>query len=460
MQYSVAQNLYRLERLNSFSTRTHWELAPVTYADGLVFLSNRPTNSFVDYGDSENREFSNMYYVAREGDGWGAPEIFSESFMSNYHDGPATFAQDGSIICLARAYLVETDDGGRLTNPNSGLYFASKVGEEWTDLESYEHNDPAYAFYTPHLADQGQTLYFSANLEDTRGGFDIYVSRMVQGRWTEPENLGDNINTSEDDLYPFLHPTGRMYFSSKGHDAFGGSDIFYSNFVEGKWTPAEKMETPINSGSDDYALILSEDFSNGYFTSKRVGGSPDIYSFKSTFPSFQFPRPIQKNRFCFRLRENSLDTIDYNTFAYEWVINDTLKLYGHDIKFCFPGPGEYELSFNVTNKVTDTIMYDVASLVLNLEFIQQPVISAPDTVYQNQLVLLSAEESYVPDFEIEGYYWDFGFGDKKEGIEVEHYFTEPGTHRVILGLVERVRRRFEPEKKAVYKEIVVLPEPE
>src|SRR6056297_2252442 len=118
MQYSVAQNLYRLERLNSFSTRTHWELAPVTYADGLVFLSNRPTTSFVDYGDSENREFSNMYYVAREGDGWGAPEIFSESFMSNYHDGPATFAQDGSIICLARAYLVETDDGGRLTNPN------------------------------------------------------------------------------------------------------------------------------------------------------------------------------------------------------------------------------------------------------------------------------------------------------------------------------------------------------
>lgn len=459
LQGSFAQKFYRQERLR-FSNRTDWEIAPVPYMNGIVYISNRTSASAIDYSDQNKLDFSNIYYIEQKGENeWDTPKLLSPKFTTNYHDGPVAFAQDDELICIVRSYVSETGGSGRQSNPNSGLYFSSNIDGEWTDPEPFPYNDESFVLYSPFLTPEGDVLYFAGNLQDTRGGFDIYVSRMEDGNWTEPENLGNEINTAEDEVFPYLHSSGRLYFSSKGHDAVGGSDIFYSNNLAGVWSRAIKLPPPINSGADDYTLIMSDDFSEGYYTSKRIGGTPDIYRFYTSFPSFDVPRAIQRNRFCFRLRENSLDTIDYTIFDYEWVINDTLKIPGHDIKYCFPGPGEYDLNFNVTNKVTDTIMYGVASLFLQLELIEQPVISSVDTAYVNQEVIFSSMETYLPTFEIDGYYWDFGDGMKSTGIEVSNIYGFPGKYRVVLGVLEKVKnRRFDPEKFSVYKDIIVLPE--
>ncbi|MCF8224387.1 MAG: PKD domain-containing protein [Bacteroidales bacterium] len=460
LKVSVAQKFYIIDRLN-FSTRAYWELAAVEYDQGLVFLSNRSTSAFIDYSDQNNQDFSNIYYAKRiDEDDYESPVILSDKFVTRYHDGPAAFAKNGQMVCISRAYVVELGEGIRRNNPNGGLYFSEKNEEgEWSDPEPFEHNNTRYIYYTPYLTPDGMNLYFAANLDDSYGGFDLYISRWDRNRWTEPENLGNKVNTSQDDLYPYLHSSGRLYFSSKGHDAFGGADIFYCNNINNEWTDAVKLSSPINSGSDDYSLIISDDFSEGYFTSKRVGGTPDIYRFYSSFPTFDYPRPIRRVSFCYRLYENSMDTIDYTIFDYEWVINDTLKIPGHDIKYCFPGPGDYFINFNVTNKVTDTVMYGVASLRLPLDYVHQPVIDCPDTVRVNEQVNFSAEETYLPEINIDGYYWDFDDGMKEEGVNVRHYYVDPGRYKVVLGIVERVRsRRFEPEKYAVYKDVVVLPE--
>ena len=459
MPVAEAQKFYRISRL-PFSTGSYWESAPVPYENGLVYNSNRTPSAFIEYTNQDNQAFTNIFVVRQDEDGdWGSPDFFSEKFQTNFDDGPVTFAQDGQLMCFYQAYVAELGMNGRRTNPNGGLYFSRRVDDDWSDPEPFEHNDYDYSYYTPHLTEDGQTLYFSANLDDALGEFDIYVSRYENGQWTTPENLGDNVNTEERDWFPYYHPNGRLYFSSDGHDLFGGFDIFYANEVDGVFTEAIKLQPPLNSGADDLALIMSDDFSEGYFASNRIGGTPDIYAFSSSFPTFDFSRPVQRNRFCFRLRENSLDTIDYAVFDYEWVINDTLSIPGHDIKYCFPGPGEYDISFNVTNKLTDTVMYDVASLFLQLQLVQQPVISAPDTVRVNEQVYFSAEETYLPGFDVEGYYWDFGDGMKGSGRTTTNMYTSPGEFRVVLGVLERVRnRRYQPERKAVHKDIVVLPE--
>lgn len=458
LQAVSAQRFYRTQRL-PISTRSWWETAPVPYNEGIVFTSNRTVSSFVKYTNENNQAFTDIYFSKRtEENSWGIPEFLSEKFVSNFDDGPVTFARNNQLICFYRAYVAELGEVGRRSNPNGGFYFAEFIDGEWTDPVPFEHNDYDYSFYTPHLTEDGLNLYFAANLDDSRGDYDIYVSRFENNRWTMPENLGDNVNTSQRDWYPFVHSSGRLYFSSDGHDMFGGYDIFYCNQVDGEYYPAVKMQTPINSASDDNAIHMSDDFSEGYFTSKRIGGTPGIYQFSTSFPTFEFPRPIQKQGFCFRLRENSLDTIDYEVFDYEWVINDTLKIKGHNIIYCFPGAGEYYVSFNVTNKLTDSVMYDVASLYLPIRLIEQPAFTCPDTVNVNDEVVFSAEKTYLPNFEIDGYYWDFGDGMKGSGITTRNLYTSPGTYKVVLGVEERVRnRRHEPERKAVFKEIIVLP---
>lgn len=459
-QATTAQKYYNVNRL-PFSTGPYWEAAPVPYGDSVIYISNRPSSSFVRYTNEDDQPFTNIFHVKREGaDSWGTPEFFSGTFQTNFDDGPVTFAQNFQLICFYRAYVAELGEAGQRSNPNGGLYFSRNEDGKWSDPEPFEHNDYDFSYYSPYLTEDGMTLYFSANLDDARGDYDIYVSRFENGNWTIPENLGDKINTPQRDWFPFLHEaSGRLYYSSSGHDAIGGFDLFYCNDVNGEFSNAVKLPPPINSGNDDLALFMSDDFSEGYFSSNRIGGTPDIYRFTSTFPKFEFPRPVQRNRFCFRLRENSLDTIDYSLFSYEWVINDTLVIPGHDIKFCFPGPGEYYLSFNVTNRLTDSVEYDVASLFLQLQLVEQPVITAPDTVRVNEPVYFGAEETYLPGFEIDEYYWDFGDGMKGTGKTTSHAYTYPGEFKVVLGLVEKVRsRRFEPERIAVFKKIIVLPE--
>lgn len=451
------QRFYRIERL-PFSTRGYDEIAPVPYNGGLVYLSNRQTGSFQEWADAEGNSFSDIYTVEWDGENsWGTPRQIP-SLKSNYADGPVSFANNGELICFSSMYKAYSDEAKRTDNPNAGIYFADLDGETWTNIREFEHNDEQYTLYTPSITPDGNTLYFAANFEDSRGDFDIYVSRFINGEWTTPENLGDKINTPERDLYPYLHSSGRLYFSSKGHDNVGGGDIFYCDNFQGEWSDAVKLPAPINSVTDDYTLIMNDDYSAGFFTSKRSGGSPDVYRFYTVFPTFELPRPIQRNRWKYRLRENSLDTIDYDIFSYEWVINDTLHLPGYEVIYQFPRPGDYELSFNVTNKVTDTTMYGVGKLLIPIRLIEQPVIISADTVAVNEVINFSARETYLPNFNIEGYYWDFGDGMKSDGITTTHQFTFPGVYKVVLGIQEKVKsRKYEPETRAVFKEVTVVP---
>jgi hypothetical protein len=432
------------------------ELSPVLYDSGLVFMSNRIIPSMKKFVNEQGDALTDIYFVPlNEDKKMGKGEKIEGLPSTDGDDGPITFAQNFQMMCVciqngfAKQNLVK--------NGNSGLYFSYREDDIWTDLEPYEYNDVDLNYSTPFLTEDGNTLYFSAdNMDDSFGAWDIYVSRKESRGWTKPENLGAMINTTEWELFPFYHPAGRLYFSSKGHKARGSSfDLFYTNYYNGEWGAPIPVPS-LNSFNDDISMIINEDFSEGYIT-RKTGNDFDILRFEyPNYESFDNPRPIQKNRFCFRLRENSLDTIDYDVFSYEWVINDTMTIPGHDIKFCFPGPGEYDLSFNVTNKLTDTIMYDVASLYLNLQLLEQPVITAPDTIKVSESAVFDATETSWNRWKIQGYYWDFGNGVQDKGQKVDYQYTQPGEYTIVLGIKEN--RRSEPEKYAVYKNIVVLPE--
>jgi outer membrane protein OmpA-like peptidoglycan-associated protein len=116
-----------------------------------------------------------------------------------------------------------------------------------------------------------------------QGGKDIWMTTYSKRSrsWGDPVNLGTTINTEDDEMFPFIHEDGTLYFSSNGHTGLGGLDIFYTKGEATDWSDPINMKTPINSGADDFSVILEKDKESGYFSSNREGGrgQDDIYRF-------------------------------------------------------------------------------------------------------------------------------------------------------------------------------------
>jgi outer membrane protein OmpA-like peptidoglycan-associated protein len=160
---------------------------------------------------------------------------------------------------------------------------------KWGDqlLEAAPFNDREYSVGHAALTADGQTLYFSSDKPGGYGGVDLYKSvRDQSGNWSAPVNLGPTVNTSGDEMFPFVANDGTLYFSSNGHLGLGGLDVFSSAPVKDGWSKPENLGYPINTNWDDFNYIIDKDNKTGYFASNRdknadpaAHGDDDIYKF-------------------------------------------------------------------------------------------------------------------------------------------------------------------------------------
>lgn len=451
---AAGQEYYSVRKHTRISTSLD-EAAAVPVEDGVVYITESTSVGASSPIDPEGRRLFTMFYFREKG---GLKRPFIEALVTPRHEGPASFTADYQTMVFCQQRPVrENRDFDPL-----GLYFAEKQGEDWVNIRPYEHNDPYAWLFSPSLSPDGKTLYFAANFEDAIGGFDIYRSTLQGNSWSEPENLGPTVNTEGEELYPVAHPSGKLYFSSNGHDEdLAGYDIFETTSVEGRWAPVRKLPAPFNTLSDDYHVWFSEDFKSGFLTSNRRSGSKEIFTFGTDIPAFESPEPIKKTYYKYRLRDRKLDTVDHNLFRYSWLINDTLELPGHEVIYQFPDTGTYVCKLQVYDLELDTLVEGQTVNTLRIRLNEQAVISAPDTVRVRQPVVFDGTSTYLPGFNIGRYLWEFGDGSYGEGVRITHTFDYPGTYRVILGVEERrENRRDEPEVRSNFKEIVVLPEQE
>jgi len=113
---------------------------------------------------------------------------------------------------------------------------------------------------------------------------DIWMSKKIGDTWGDPINLGPTINTESDEVFPYIHADGSLFFASNGLAGFGGLDIFFSRQKGTSWGKPNNLGAPFNSENDDFGYIIDRDKKNGYFSSNRGGGfgEDDIYSFYIT----------------------------------------------------------------------------------------------------------------------------------------------------------------------------------
>ena len=262
------------------------EYSPAFYQNGLVFIASNPSvNTEKKEDDNTGKATTSLFFAARNDNGsLQKPLTFAEELSTKFYDGPLSFSKDGNTIYFTRTNLRR----GKPVKAKDGLvklkiYAATKKDNKWVDIFELPFNNAEYDCAHPSVSNDGRRLYFSSNRPDGFGGMDLYVSTLINGKWSDPVNLGPKVNTDKNEIFPFIHADGKVYFASNGHKGIGNLDIFCTMKTDTGWVKPQNLPEPINSRSDDFGLIVSADKKSGYFSSNRASGKgdDDIFNFNA-----------------------------------------------------------------------------------------------------------------------------------------------------------------------------------
>jgi len=262
----------------------HLEFSPTFLEDGILFISTNPVNKKFKVKDKRiDQNIMSIYRSTRDEEGkLLAPEPFAIELLSTVHEGPLTFDRTAENMYFTRNNV----KGKKRLKGKDGIvklqiYTAQRMDNVWKNVEKLPFNDRNSNAAHPSISVENNELYFASDRPGGQGGMDLYVSIKSGDTWGEPINLGPKVNTEGDDVFPFIHADGTLYFSSKGAGEEADLDLFTVKKENGEWGIPENMGTPFNSSKDDFGIIIDRDKRNGYFSSNRGGGigGDDIYSF-------------------------------------------------------------------------------------------------------------------------------------------------------------------------------------
>ena len=264
---------------------------PSLTADGqyMLYTVRNATGKFDD---------EDLYFSEKKNNQWTAPEPVGSTINSKEYEGASSISGDGKTLVFTYGTRSEPCD----------LYFSKKTGNEWSKPKSLGADVNTKQWDSqPSLSADGRTLYFSSERKGGFGREDIWITHLDSNDvWTSPVNAGPQINTSDSEFTPFIHPNGTtLYFASKGWDGMGGSDLFMTEkLTENEWSTPKNLGYPINTFSDELGLCISSDFSEGYYSQDQ---SYALGKYASSIFSFQVPEGLKGTQKCVYLKGKVLN---------------------------------------------------------------------------------------------------------------------------------------------------------
>jgi hypothetical protein len=454
------QSRYAVQKL-PFSSPRYDEFCPSIWEDQLIFCSNQEGAFLFTYQDSRNKGLFNIFTVSFDTLGGNSkPAVLSKALVTPFNDGPASFGPNGKQMAYSRNQEVDA----RLRNVfelsnRLGIYFAELENEVWVPKGEFPYNHPEYSLTTPCYSPDGRFLYFASDHPKGYGGSDLYRSEWNYGSWSEPQNLGPEINTEGNEAYPFIAANGDLYFASDGHGGLGGKDIFLTRLENGQWMRPIHLEYPINSEDDDFGLITNGDFSEGFLSTSRER-SDDIYRFYTHIPQLFDCESMLTNNYCYEFWDEDFPGNDSLMLTHEWTFSDGTIKTGVTVSHCFPGAGPHWARLNIIDERTDTIFYTQSTMEVLIEDHEQPFITSETRGAVDAPMAFSGLSSNLPGFTVEQYIWEFGDGAFTEGAEVEHLYEKSGTYSVRLGLKGYMEGESEQQIRCVERKIEILNHPQ
>ena len=245
-----------------------------------IMYSSRKTGAIAAGKDSStNQPYNALYCINIDKNGnLSHPYFFANVLNEQGNEAGIAFTPNQKTVYYTNSHP---------SNPkNYQLYKANfdetcRCSNAWIQKELLPISNTNYSIENPNITSDGKIIYFSSNMPGGFGGYDIYSAELEDdGSLKNVKNLGAEINTAEDEKFPYAAPTNELYFSSNGHKGYGGQDVFVSRIRKSSFSAPINLGKTINSPADEIAFILANK-KRGYLTSNRAGalGSFDIFKF-------------------------------------------------------------------------------------------------------------------------------------------------------------------------------------
>jgi peptidoglycan-associated lipoprotein len=270
---------YKLEDLKDVNSKDA-DFSPAYARDDfgvIYFTSSRDDAAGNKTHGATGQNFTDIFESRLDKKGkWSIP-VAVTSLNSDFEDGTPDISSDYKEIYFTRC------EAGKREQKGCSIMFSERKGDTWSDPKNLGVMADSVVSAHPAISPDGLTLYFVSNVRGGFGGKDIWlVTRDKAGsQWSAPKNAGPDINTSGDELFPFVRSNGILYFSSDGHIGMGGLDIFKAvPQPDGSWI-VQNLKSPINSFADDFGISFQNGTEAGIFSSTRKGrGNDELYAFE------------------------------------------------------------------------------------------------------------------------------------------------------------------------------------
>ncbi len=276
---------------DSINTRFDEYINAVTADEELLYFTRKIPRS---EKDADLKGYEEDFFVAGRADSltWYKAKNLGSPINTSGNEGALDISPDGRYLFFAGC---DRPDG----YGSCDIFWSKREGGRWSEPENLGPVVNSSSWDSqPSFSSDGKTLYFASKRPGGKGSSDIWKTELrPDGSWTEPVNLGDSINTAYEEMTPFIHGDGRtLYFSSRGHPGMGGFDLFYSRMKpDSTWGHAVNLGYPINTNSDEMALIVNSKGDKAYISSDKFGGKgrQDVYE----FPLYKEARPVPSTYF-------------------------------------------------------------------------------------------------------------------------------------------------------------------
>lgn len=409
-------------------------LNPVMKDSTLYFSTNKKNEVLVNHLNEEDG--SHLYQIysvpIRNGKPYGTPKPFMAGPQRPFNQVAIAFDADGKLIVTQNNIEVKSNRGAVL-----GLYeYSSPSQTNNGSLYIWQPKGRSMAY--PTFSEDGKLMIFTSDMSGGEGSADLYYCELKDGSWTRPVNMGSVINTPGVETSPYIHSSGKIFFSSNGRSDSRKLDLYYCFRTDDGFTEPVRYDGILNSTADDYGVFISDDEKWGYFTSTRHGYE-HIYYFRNNFPEFPDANEWEEESYCYEFYEESVESYDPNEFSFKWRVSDGTERIGMTIDHCFAGPGEYTVTLSVLDKTSGEEMFNLAEFPLELVKPEQININGKKTVLRGETITYSADSKNISKFTpSEIYYWVVSSPDgdmRVKGPSVTVDFSDRGEYTIKCGTI-------------------------